>query len=224
MGKDQAPEGTTRVARVIAFVAIFGGLPFTGYTVISDFRVPSVTLSLPVYQFWPALPSGASVTGGPTAHVTGGGFTAAPVQVSRLDVVARAWLAGSAPLQGATVLMIAIVVTTLCSTLLRNDPLPAAVTRGIRLLGTTVIVGGLGWQLGSGVNESSAFRQVLQWNSAEFKDVITWDGINTIIGFSQARSHLQVDFWPIWVGLTMLVLAAAFRAGERLHPDTTGLV
>ncbi|QNE48020.1 hypothetical protein F1C58_14675 [Glaciihabitans sp. INWT7] len=210
--------------RVIAFLSILGGILFTGYTVLADFLEPSVSLSLPVYEFWPTLPPGAAITSGPSAHVTGGGFTSAQVQVSGLDGAARTWLAGSALLQGATVVMIAIVVLTLCSTLLRSDPFHTAVTRGIRVLGITVIVGGLGWQLCSGVGESLASTQVLQLGSAEFQNVVTWESITSIIGFPSPTPHVQVDFWPIWVGLAMLVLAAAFRYGERLQRDTAGLV
>ena len=216
--------GVVAFTRNIAWLSILGGILVTGYTVISDFVARSVPLSLPVYTFWPVLPPGASITGGPTAQVTGGGFVSAQVSVSGLDGATRAWLAGSTLLQGSTIIMIAVVVMTLCSTLLRNEPFHAAVTRGMRRLGFTIIVGGLGWQVCSGVGESLASSQVLQLGSAALQNPVTWDDINMIIGFPQPTPHLQVDFWPIWVGLAMLVLAAAFRYGERLQRDTDGLV
>jgi hypothetical protein len=211
-------------SRVIAWLSIASVALYTGDMMISDFASRSVSVSLPVYEFWPALPPAATITGGPTALVTGGGFTSAQVSVSGLDVAARAWLAASSLLQGATIITIAIVVVTLCSTILRNDPFQPAVARGIRLLGITILVGGLGWQVCSGVGESLASSQVLQLGSTAFQNVVTWDDINTIIGFPRPTPHIQVDFWPIWVGLAMLVLAAAFRYGERLQRDTEGLV
>ena len=218
MGGPQAPEAAARAARLKAAALS------TGYTVISDFVARSVPLSLPVSEFWPALPAGARITGGPTAQLTGGGFTSAQVSVSGLDEGARAWLAGSSLLQGATIIMIATVVVTLSSTILRSDPFQPAVARGIRLLGITIIVGGLGWQICSGIGESLASNQVLQVASAAFQNVVAWDDINTIIGFPRPTPHIQVDFWPVWAGLAMLVLAAAFRYGERLQRDTEGLV
>ena len=216
--------GVVAFTRALAWLSILGGIFSAGYTVISDFFTRSVSLRLPVETFWPILPPGASITGGPTAQVAGGGFISAQVSVSGLDGATRAWLAGSALLQGSTIIMIAIVVMTLCSTLLRNEPFQAAVTRGMRLLGFTVIVGGLGWQVCSGVGESLASSQVLPLGSAAFQNLVTWDDNNMIIGSPQPTPHLQVDFWPISVGLAMLVLAAAFRYGQRLQRDTAGLV
>ena len=35
---------------------------------------------------------------------------------------------------------------------------------------------------------------------------------------------LTVPFWPLGAGLALALLAAAFRAGERLRRDTEGLV
>jgi hypothetical protein len=216
--------GVVLLTRVIAWISIAGVALYTVSTVVSDLTSRSISLRLPVYEFWPTLPAGATIISGPTAEVTSGGFTSAEVYVSGLDTAARAWLAGSSLLQGATIIMIAIVVVTLSSTILRNDPFQPAVARGIRLVGITVIVGGLAWQACSGVGESLASKQVLQLGSTGLKDLAGWDNINTIIGFPQPTPHIQVDFWPIGVGLVMLVLAAAFRAGERLQRDTEGLV
>ena len=212
------------LTRVIAWISIAGVALVTVSTVVSDLTSRSISLRLPVYEFWPTLPAGATILSGPTAQVTSGGFTSAEVYVSGLDTAARAWLAGSSLLQGATIIMIAMVVVTLSSTILRNDPFQPAVARGIRLVGITVIVGGLAWQACSGVGESLASKQVLQLGSTELKNVASWDNINMIVGFPQPAPHIQVDLWPIGVGLVMLVLAAAFRYGERLRRDTDGLV
>ena len=216
--------GVVLLTRVIAWISIAGVALVTVSTVVSDLTSRSISLRLPVYEFWPTLPAGATIISGPTAQVTSGGFTSAEVSVSGLDIAARAWLAGSSLLQGATIIMIAIVVVTLSLTILRNDPFQPAVARSIRLVGITVIVGGLAWQACSGVGESLASKQVLQLGSTELKNLASWDDINTIIGFPQPTPHIQVDFWPIGVGLVMLVLAAAFRYGERLRRDTDGLV
>lgn len=216
--------GVVLLTRVLAWISIAGVALVTVSTVVSHLTSRSISLRLPVYEFWPTLQAGATIISGPTAQVTSGGFTSAEVYVSGLDMAARAWLAGSSLLQGATIIMIAIVVVTLSSTILRNDPFQPAVTRGIRLVGITVIVGGLAWQACSGVGESLASKQVLQLGSTELKDSASWDNNVPIIGFPQPSPHIQVDLWPIGVGLVMLVLAAAFRYGERLRRDTDGLV
>jgi hypothetical protein len=111
--------GVVLLTRVIAWISIAGVALYTVSTVVSDLTSRSISLRLPVYEFWPTLPAGATIISGPTAEVTGGGFTSAEVYVSGLDTAARAWLAGSSLLQGATIIMIAIVVVTLSSTILR---------------------------------------------------------------------------------------------------------
>ena len=135
--------GVVKLTRVNAWISIAGVALYTVSTVVSDLTSRSISLRLPVYEFWPTLSAGATIISGPTAHVTGGGFTGADVYVSGLDTAARAWLAGSSLLQGVTLIMIATVVVTLRSSILQNNPFQPAVTRGARLVGITVIVGGL---------------------------------------------------------------------------------
>lgn len=211
-------------AYFVAYIYVIGTVLFTGAQLMSDFTSKAVQISLPVQEFWPGLPAGAKITGGPTAHVVSGGFTDATVSVSGLNVAARSWLAASSLLQGATILVLAIVVVTLCSTILRNQPFQPAVTRGIRTAGFAVMLGGIGWQTCSANAGLSTSQQVLQLESAEFKNRIDFTDITTIIGFPSPSSAFHIDLWPIWVGLAFFALAAAFRYGEHLQRDTEGLV
>lgn len=211
-------------AYFVARLYAVGTVLFTGAQIVSDFTAHTVQVSLPVQQFWPILPAGAKITGGPTAHVVNGGFTNAAVGVSGLDVAARSWLAASTLLQGATVVALALVVATLCSTVLRSQPFRPTLTRGIRITAFVIMFGGIGWQICSAIGRSLAAHQVLQVESAVFKNKIDFTDITTIIGFPSPGSDGSIDLWPIWVGLAFFALAAAFRYGERLQRDTEGLV
>ena len=66
-------------------------------------------------------------------------------------------------------------------------------TRGIRVLVLTVIVGGLGWQLCPGVVETLASTRLLQLGSAEFQNVITGGSVASILGFPSPTPHVRVD-------------------------------
>jgi hypothetical protein len=211
-------------AYFVARIYAAGAILFTGAQLVSDFTSNAVNVSLPVQQFWPVLPAGARITGGPTAHVVNGGFTDASVTVSGLDIAARSWLAATTLLQGATVAILAIMVATLCSTVLKNRPFRPALTLGIRTTAFAIMFGGIGWQVCSAIGRTLAAHQVLQLGSTAFPPRINYPGVETIMGFPSPGWDGSIDLWPIWVGLAFFALAAAFRYGERLQRDTEGLV
>ncbi|WP_105036699.1 hypothetical protein [Cryobacterium aureum] len=79
-------------------------------------------------------------------------------------------------------------------------PFRPALTRGINLTATTIIVGGLGWQVCDAVAGGLASFQVLR------------------------ATGWTLDFWPIWVGLALFAVAAVFRYGQKLQRDFDELV
>lgn len=209
-------------AYFVARVAAAGAVLFTSARVILDFTSNAVSVAIPVQQFWPLLPAGDTLTG-PTAHVVSGGFTDATVGVSGLDAAARSWLAGASLLQGATIAILAIMVATLCSTVLKELPFRPTLTRGIRTTAFAILFGGFGWQLCSGIGRSLAAQQVLRLDSAAFTNRIDFT-LGTITGFPSPGWDASFDLWPLWVALAFFALAAAFRYGESLQRDTEGLV
>jgi hypothetical protein len=222
--KSRRGLGFVTFTRFVAWLYVIGTSLTTIGSVIATFTSRAVSLSLPVQQFWPTLPAGARITGGPTAHVVGGGFTNATVSVAGLDGAARTWLAASILLQGVTVVVVALVVAGLCTTVLNGNPFRPVVSLGIRIMGITVIVGGISWQICSSVAGGIASRQVLQLGSTEISRSIRWHDVNTIIGFPMPSYASPVDLWPLWIGLALLALSLVFRHGIRLQRDTEGLV
>jgi hypothetical protein len=152
--------------------------------------------------------------------VLSGGFTNAAVNVSGLDVPVRLWLAANSLLQNATIIVIAFVVYRMCNSLLRNDPFQPAITRGIRIMGWSVLAGGLSWQVCAAIAGALASRQVLGVTSAGWTTpTMPIEDLNAITGFPQPGWQFTIDFWPIGLGLALLAVAGAFRYGERLQRD-----
>lgn len=213
-----------RITRGIAILWAAASLIGTLNDALRKLYATTVGVNLPVEQFWPSLPTAAQVNGA-SADVVSGGFTQAMVQVTGLDVSARVWLASSDVLQGATNIIIGVVLAILCTSIIKQNPFRITLIRGINLMAITVIVGGLGWQICDAVAGSLASTQVLGINGwALNREQLRWDDVNEVIGLPRAGNDWSVDFWPIWVGLALLALAAAFRYGQRLQKDTDGLI
>ena len=219
--------GRTTVARVTRIIAItYAAVSAIGAVAgaVQSLFSETVTVRLPVDPFWPSLPSTVQVTG-TTADVVGGGFDHAVVVLTGLDTATRVWLAAGDVLQGATNVAIGVVVAALCTSIIRLNPFRPALTRGINLTATVIIAGGLGWQVCDAVAGSLASFQVLGatgW-SLDTSDV-DWNDVREIIGLPGVRHEWIVEFWPIWVGLALFAVSAAFRSGERLQRDTEGLI
>lgn len=223
-GTDVGATKAVRVTRIIAIlyavVTMLGTVADALQRLLSD----AVSVRLPVKPFWPSLPSTVEVTG-TTADVVGGGFDHAVVTVAGLDTAPRVWLAAGDVLQGATNVVIAVVVVMLCTSIIRQDPFRPALTRGINLTATSIIAGGLGWQVCDAVAGGLASSQVLRatgWSldTAE----IDWTDIRQVIGLPMEGHEWTLDFWPIWVGLALFAVAAVFRYGQELQRDSDGLV
>jgi hypothetical protein len=215
---------TLQVTRVIAVIYATTSVVASAVVTVSIFVGDSVHVALPVREFWPSLPPGAKLDA-PQATVVGGGFDVASVTVSGLDLPTRIWLAADQLLQGATAVIIAIVLISLCTSVLRLNPFRAALIRGITVAAATVIAGGILWQLCGAIGGLLASYRVLNIGGAEFTDVIRITDLTTVYGMPRpGGGSFMIDLWPFGIGIALLAIAAAFRYGERLQKDTEGLV
>lgn len=223
-GDNLNPTTLLRVTRFIAIMYAVASAVGMVVGVIQTVLSETVTVRLPVAEFWPSLPSTVEITG-TTADVVGGGFDHAIVAATGLDTAPRVWLAASDVLQGVTAVVIAMVVVVLCTSVIRQNPFRPTLTRGINLTATTILVGGLGWQICDTVAGALASSQVLRptgWGMNPSQ--VDWTDVREVIGLPEAGLQITIDFWPIWVALALFAVSAAFQYGQKLQRDTAGLV
>ncbi len=216
------------VGRVLALlyagVALIGTVIGTVATIISD----TVQVSLPMlYQ--PATYPWVTLDPAPAASVVGGGTATADVVVAGLGMDARLLLAAGTLIQGITIVVIAGVVALLCHRLLAGSPFRPLLTRWIMRTSALIAVVGLVWQVCYGVGNSIASHQVLElsgWRADTPSEAIS-DYVFTVLpgsGPPDPTLAIQIDFWPLFLGLALAAVAIAFRYSERLQRDMEGLV
>lgn len=217
LGSGVVRAGITRVlAALYTLVAAIG----TVVVVLQDFLSENVSVSMPVNQFWPSLPATVKVDG-VAAHIVGGGFSTAQVDVAGLDAAARTWLAAGALAQGSMTILVGVAVIVLCTGAIRQDPFRPALTRGIDQSAVAVMIGGLGWQICTAIAGGLVSAQVLGvsgWELDESK--VHWTDIQEVIGLPESGHQWSVDFWPVWVGLALFAVSAVIRHGQRLQKET----
>lgn len=224
--------GATAAAGIAAVTAV--GL------VVQSLAAQAVSVTIPVQTFWPGVYPWVRVQEGPTATVTGGGFTSADVMIEGLDAGTRLLLAGGHALQGATIAVLAAAVAVLAHRLLAHEPFRPIVARGFIVGAIALMVGGIGWQFCFGAAGYQAAEQALRvtaWSSEQISfagstlgEVAgdgavpfgTFDPLAT--GLPQPAFEPTIELWPIFLGLALLAVAAAFRQSERMQRDTVGLV
>ncbi|HEV7951681.1 MAG TPA: hypothetical protein VGP24_18110 [Glaciihabitans sp.] len=165
------------------------------------------------------------------AQILSGGFTQAEVSISGLDMAARLWIAGGFLVQGVTFILIGIAIASLCSRVISGAPFHAAMTRTVRVTAIAIAAGGMAWQVLSAVGSTMAAQQTLASVTWTFPgDVSPVDG-SRYLGPPIPAGLSTIELWPVWVGIALFVLAAAFQYGdklqretERLRRDTTGLI
>ena len=199
--------------------------------VVTALASDNIAMTIPVAQFWPSLYPTVNLTVPPTASITGGGLTQADVTISGLALDVRLWLVGAYLLQGVTTVLVSIALATLCSRLLRRDPFRAAMTIAARTAAISVMIGGVGWQLCTGVAGALASQQALTITGWTIDDAQVRGDDLANLGWPLPSTQFSVDLWPVWVGLAILAVTAAFRYGDilqhendRLVRDTKGLV
>lgn len=179
----------------------------------------AVLVSLPVQPFWPQPPHGVVVTHGPTAEVVRG-LTLAEVEVKNLDWPVRLCLAAGHLVLGAVNVLAGLAAYRI-SGLFRYPDQPVfqpAVSRIVELFARSLMVGGLAWQLLFTVSGSMAAQQALTFSGwSEQTDILGTDStVNGPLGIAPALG-INVDFWPVFVGLGLLAVVAMLRHGEKLE-------
>lgn len=236
--KGSAPPDVANARPLALVVTRFGAIAYaalnllgTVVVIIQTLISDSVAVALPVASFWPGAYPWVTITDGPTAQVTGGGFSIADVTVDGLDLNARLWLAAGHAAQGLTFIVVAIVIAILCNRLLGGNPFRPFLTRAVTGAAAAIGIGGIAWQVFFQIGGNAASQQVLAvtgWNSKQIgfegytPDSSTFDA--TATGLPAPGMGFTVEFWPIFLALALLAVAAAFRYSASLQRDTQGLV
>ncbi|MEO7349880.1 MAG: hypothetical protein ABIW32_08505 [Terrimesophilobacter sp.] len=219
------------VARFLAL--LYAGLMTIGTVVNAIVMLVSdtVSVSLPVRQFWPEVYPWITLQPAPAASVVGGGFTTADVMVDGLGMDARLILAAGGVVQGVTLIVIACVIALLCHRLLGGSPFRGLLARSTTWAAAAIAIGGIAWQFLFEIGGSIASSQVLQlngWNSTptstEMSDYVDTHFDPFATGLPESAFGFHLDFWPLLIGLALAAVAVAFRYSERLQKDTDGLV
>lgn len=209
-----------------------GGVAYAGLSVIATaFTVipliaggPSV-VSVPLLVHRLLRPSGITFETGPTATVTDGGVDRATLTPTDLGVPTRVLLIGAAHSVAAVSIMIAIALAQIAAAALRGEPSVPAAARSVTIVAVAIALGGI---------SSSVLGQWGEWSSGRDALFVTAWGATGIshpgatladLGSpAPAYFPLQIPFLPLLLGPGLTAIAAVFRAGERLHGDTEGLV
>lgn len=209
-----------------------GGVAYAGLSVIATaFTVipliaggPSV-VSVPLLVHRLLRPSGVTFETGPTATVTDGGVDRATLTPTGLGVPTRVLLIGAAHSVAAVSIMIAIALAQIAAAALRGEPSVPAAARSVTIVAVAIALGGI---------SSSVLGQWGEWSSGRDALFVTAWGATGIsnpgatladLGSpAPAYFPLQIPFLPLLLGPGLTAIAAVFRAGERLHGDTEGLV
>ena len=211
------------LSRVYVVLTVLGTLYLLATVLLSTGPIP---IRLPVQQFWPQIPEGVEVLDGPTAQVTGGGFTHAEVDVLGLGWDVRVWLAAGYLTQGLVSAAIAAAVYRLSVRFDRWGSFQPCLTKAVRLAGIAVMVGGLVWQICFSIAGSMASQQTLVYTAwggpREASPTINGPINDGPIGVG-AAPDFSIDFWPILVGIALLAASAALRYGEKLERANTSL-
>lgn len=211
---------TLRVTRAAAAVFATIALIATVVSVVDALATDTVAVDVPTQTFWPTLPAEVTATPGSDARVVGGGFTRASLEVTGLSLTARLFLAAGYLLQGLTLVLLAAAVALLAHRLLAGDPFRPTMSRTVMVAATAMVVGGFLWQVCLGIGQSIASREALFISGWGWKE----PQADPTALLPEPTVMFTIDFWPIATGLALAAVAAAFRYGERLQRDTTGLI
>lgn len=212
-----------RLAYVVAVIWAIGCAIGAIIAVVSALMSPELSITVPVREFWPELPSGIT-TDGPTATLVSGGFTELNGQVEGLDVPTRILWAISQVLWALVPGSIAALIAIACSHLLNGRAFTEVLARLAMTTAVIVSVGGIAAQLLGDISATMAATQLLEVSSASWH--VEFPGVEDPLTAWVPRPgfDIKIAFWPLAAGLGLAALAAVFKFGARLQRDTDGLV
>ena len=187
------------------------------------------TVTVPVRGFLPMIAPELRDVMGPEATITGGpGFTQGTFTIEGLDAAARLWLAGGTLLHTAVIVTLLLLIARLARQAGEAAPFARATSTLLARGGVVLAIGGLAWQICFAVGGLLASHQALFVTGFTTDDTEVLQR-NELLGLDQTGlpstgGDITIDFWPVGIGLVLVVLAVLLRHGERLQHDTKGLI
>lgn len=189
------------VALLVAVLAVW-----VGAIKIGSALSPVFSVTLPTDIDVPgASPINGSVPSIPT--VIGGQFDTATVAIAGLSIGARVLIVAAALVGMLCAILVALAIAYLCRRLRHGDPFIPALSRALFVASLTLMIGGV---IGQGLTVGGAW--------------LACDELNAARGSHEFIPGGPLDYTPMIAGIVLGVIAAAFRASERMQRDTEGLV
>ncbi len=214
--------GTTIVLTLLAVVG-------TLISVIEAAFGERVTVTVPVHAIRPTLDPDITSIDGIRAEAALGspGFTEGVLVVSGLDAAARIWLVVGHAVTGALVITILVLIARLARQAMQEEPFSHPISNLMARAGAVLAIGTVIGQISLGIGGSLASAQLYDWTGLSGVDIET--SVYERLGLSgsglpESTFAFDVEFWPIGVGLALIVVAGIMQRGERLQRDTAGLV
>lgn len=211
-----------RVTRAVGVVWVVFAAVGAAANLLIPMLTPAVSITMPIQEFWPQLPSTADLQTDATR--VSGGFTSVTLAVDGLSPLARALWGASQMIVWTIPGVIALFVVIACSRLLEGAAFAPVVAKMATTTGAVVAFGGVAAQVMGDIAGSIASTQLFGAKGGSWEG--DYAGIENVFDAWVPASTVQVSFpfWPIAVGLAFAVLGAILRSGSRLQNDVKGLV
>ena len=227
----------------VAAVLIGGAAAASSILTVKQFAfAKNVYLTIYARQFWPETPKWINHTSNATAQVTGGGFTKADVFVDGLGAFARTMLALNSVAFATVVILACWQAYAIAREIQKGQEFKQHLSRRFAWSGIAIIVvgmlgqvanllgtnyaaidifgsmSGFGWQQAAdGTGAGLVPNPFVSANGMDISD-------HLVVGVVQSGPGVGLEFWPIAVGLVLLVLARVFKRGQELVAETEGLI
>lgn len=211
-----------RVTRVVGVFWVIFAVVGAVANLLLPLLTPAVSITMPIQEFWPQLPSTVDLQTDATR--VSGGFTSVTLAVEGLTPLTRALWGVSQMIVWAIPGVIALFVVIACSRLLEGAAFAPVVARMATTTGAVVAFGGVAAQVMGDIAGSIASTQLFGAKGGSWEG--DYAGIDNVFDAWVPASTVQISFpfWPIAIGLAFAVLGAILRSGSRLQNDVKGLV
>jgi hypothetical protein len=208
---------TLTIAASWAAASVLGG----AITVLVTLLSPTVTIDVPVREFWPELPDTVQFEG-TTATRDGGGFTTASLSITGLSTGARVLWATSHALGVLVPATVAALIAVACFQLLAGRTFAPVVSRMTMITAAVVAFGASAAEVVGGMAGSLASAELFDYTGARWDEIA---GVESPLDSWLPHSTIGITFsiWPIAAGLAFLALAGVLRYGSALQQQTTAL-